>query len=56
MLSVLTYGKKTNTSKASTCNVLVSHKVTEFNLERFWNLDSIGINSREVDEDDNAYI
>ena len=56
MLSVLTYGTKTNTSKTSMFNVLISDKVEEYNLERFWNLDSIGIKSREVDEDDNAYI
>ena len=37
-------------------NVLISHKDEEYNLERFWNLESIGINSKELDEDDDAYI
>ncbi|XP_071141877.1 uncharacterized protein [Mytilus edulis] len=51
LLSGPTYSKKT-----SMFNVLISHKDEEYNLERFWNLESIGINSKELVEDDDAYI
>ncbi|XP_063426809.1 uncharacterized protein LOC134710384 [Mytilus trossulus] len=58
LLSGPTYSTKTNTSKTNMFNVLISHKDEEYNLERFWNLESIGINSKELDEDedDDTYI
>ncbi|XP_063447041.1 uncharacterized protein LOC134726564 [Mytilus trossulus] len=56
LLSGPTYSKKTNTSKTSMFIVLISYRDEEYNLERFWNLESKCINSKELDEDDDAYI
>ena len=44
-------GKKNNVSPTNNVfNLLVSHKNDEHCLEKFWNLESIGINSKEVED------
>jgi len=38
-------------------NILISHKIDERNIDNFWNLESIGINSKDADEtDSNDYL
>lgn len=50
LLSGPTYSKELNTSKDHTLNI--SHVAVEYNPEKLWNSDSIGINSKEIEEDD----
>ncbi|CAG2191062.1 unnamed protein product [Mytilus edulis] len=49
-----TYSKEINTSNNNMLNVFISHVAVECNLEIIQNLESIGINSKEIGED-NAY-
>ncbi|XP_076072041.1 uncharacterized protein LOC143043745 [Mytilus galloprovincialis] len=37
-------------------NILVSHKTEEHDIETFWRLESIGINSKETDDDDTDFL
>ncbi|XP_063427126.1 uncharacterized protein LOC134710669 [Mytilus trossulus] len=53
LLSGPTYGKELNTSNDHTLNI--SHVAVEYNPEKLWNSKSIGINSKEIEED-NTYI
>ena len=41
---------------SSILNVMLSHKPEEFNLEQFWKLESIGINSNETDEESDTFL
>ncbi|CAG2234727.1 unnamed protein product [Mytilus edulis] len=45
-----TYGKELNTSNDHTLNI--SHVAVEYNPEKLWNSESIGIKSKEIEEND----
>ena len=37
-------------------NILTQHKVEEFDIQSFWKLESLGVNSKELEGEDTEYI
>ena len=49
-------GKVRSNTTSSIFNVLVSHKVEECDLEKFWKLESLGIETPEKHDNENQYL
>ncbi|XP_063442104.1 uncharacterized protein LOC134722415 [Mytilus trossulus] len=48
--------KESATHSLSVLNMLISHKTEEFDIASFWNLESMGINSKELDQENEDYL
>ena len=48
--------KESATYSLSVLQMLISHKTEEFDIASFWNLESMGINSKELDQENEDYL